>query len=146
MALSPVAFTHQWFMEVWNDGDEEAIARLMAPGARFHGLGSADGQPLIGLDAFMPVYRMFRGAMPDLHIEILQTVCEGDRVAVHCHVTGTHTGPGLGIAATSAPVDFEGMAIARVVEGRIVEGWNCFDFLTMQHQVGLVQATTPSDR
>jgi steroid delta-isomerase-like uncharacterized protein len=141
MALSPDAFARTWFEDVWNKGDEQAIDRLMARDAVFHGLGAADEVGLSGIEAFKPFYRMFREAIPDLHIDVVQTITEGDRVAVHCHVTGRHTGAGLGIAASDAAVDFWGMCFARVRDGRIEEGWNVFDFLSMHHQVGLVQST-----
>jgi hypothetical protein len=36
-------------------------------------------------------------------------------------------------------VNFNGIVIARVVDGRLVEGWNCFDFLTMYQQIGWVK-------
>jgi hypothetical protein len=32
------------------------------------------------------------------------------------------------------------MTIARVQDGRIVEGWNCFEFLSMYQQIGWVQS------
>jgi predicted ester cyclase len=53
-------------------------------------------------------------------------------------VTGTHTGDTLGIVPTGRKVDFEGMTIARIVRGQFVEGWNCYDFLTMYQQIGVV--------
>jgi predicted ester cyclase len=44
----------------------------------------------------------------------------------------------LGGDATGRPVDFYGMVIARVRDGKMVEGWNVFDFLTMYQQIGWV--------
>lgn len=38
-------------------------------------------------------------------------------------------------------IAFWGMTFVRVQDGRIIEGWNCFDFLSMYQQVGWV--TTP---
>jgi hypothetical protein len=35
------------------------------------------------------------------------------------------------------------MTMVRVVDGQLVEGWNCFDFLTMYHQVGWVKVPAP---
>jgi predicted ester cyclase len=59
--------------------------------------------------------------------------------AAHCHVTARHIGPTLGGPATNKPVQFWGMCIARVRDGQIVEGWNCFDFLSMYQQLGWVK-------
>lgn len=62
----------------------------------------------------------------------------------YCHVTGTHTGGGLGIPPTRKGVDFHGFTITRVVDGTIREGWNGFDFLTMYQQLGVVPASPGS--
>jgi hypothetical protein len=58
----------------------------------------------------------------------------------HCRVTGTHTGNTLGFAPTGREVDFHGVTIARVVGEQILEGWNCFDFLPMDQQLGVIPA------
>ena len=129
-----------WFQDVWNQGREEMIDRLMAADALIHDLPTADGAPMRGTAAFKPFFRRFRDAIPDLHIEVVRTLAEGDCIAVHCRVKGTHTGPTLGVPASGRPVEFSGVAIARVRDGQIVEGWNCFDFLTMYQQLGLLPA------
>ena len=72
---------------------------------------------------------------PDIHIEITHCLAEGELAVVRCRVTGTHTGDGLGVKATNRSVDFTGMTMARVVEGRILEGWNSYDFMGMYQQL-----------
>jgi predicted ester cyclase len=79
-------------------------------------------------------------AFGDLKVDVVQTVVEGDRVATLCHVTARHVGDAMGGKATQKPVDFWGITIGRVRDGRIVEGWNTFDFLTMYQQMGWVKA------
>jgi steroid delta-isomerase-like uncharacterized protein len=135
---TPASIVRTWFEEVWNQGMEEAIDRLFARDGLAHGLASPDGMPLRGPDAFRPFFKRFRGAFPDIHIDVAREVTEGDMVSVHCHVTGTHRGNDLGMSATGRPVDFWGMVIARVQGGQIVEAWNSFDFLSLYQQVGLV--------
>jgi len=143
MPLSPLEFVHSWFGEVWNNGDDTAIDRLMAPHAKFHGLPSSDGGPIVGPKVFKPFFQSFRLAFPDIHVSVDRVVCEGELVAAHCHVTGTHLGNGLGVAATSAPIDLWGMCMARVRDGQIQEGWNSFDFLTLYQQIGLLPPLPP---
>ena len=64
----------------------------------------------------------------------------GDLVACRWTVTATHRGNGVGFAATNRPVRFTGMLFARVVNGKLAEGWNNFDQLGMMQQLGVVQA------
>jgi predicted ester cyclase len=134
--VSPDAVVRAWFKEVWDEGNEDAIDRLMAPDAVAHGLGS-DG--IRGPEAFKPYVRTMRAALGDLEVEVVQTLTEGDRVAAHCHVVARHVGALFGAAATQRPVDFWGITIVRVRDGQIVEGWNCFDFLQMYQQMGWVR-------
>ena len=135
MDLKPEAVMRNWFEDLWNRGREDTIDRLLALEAIAHGL---PGGPLRGPDNFRPVFHMFRGAFPDLRISVERTVTEGDYVAAFCRVTGTHTGGTLGVAPTGRKVDFNGVTIARVADGQIHEGWNCFDFLTMYLQLGVI--------
>jgi steroid delta-isomerase-like uncharacterized protein len=135
MSTAPDAVMHAWFEEVWNQGQEAAIDRLFAADGVAHGL---PGGALHGPQAFRAVFATFRGAFPDIHFDIERTVVQGDVVAVHCRVTGTHTGATLGVPPTGTRVDFCGMVIARITDGQFREGWNCFDFLTMYQQLGVV--------
>ena len=92
-----------------------------------------------GTAAFKTVFRMFREALGDLEIAVERTVTEGDTCAAYCRVKGRHIGHALGGAPTGNPVEFSGITICRVRNGRIVEGWNSFDFLTMYQQIGWVK-------
>jgi len=124
-----------WFEEVWNQGREDTIDRIFAADGLAHGL---PGGPLRGPDAFRPLFQMFRGAFPDIHIAVERTITEREFVAAHCRVTGTHTGATLAIPPTGRRIEFQGVTIARIVDGQLREGWNCFDFLTMYQQLGVV--------
>jgi steroid delta-isomerase-like uncharacterized protein len=137
MSMQPDAVMRAWFDEVWCQGQEAAIDRLMAADAVAHGLPGGD---MRGAAGFRQVFNSFRNAFPDIHVAIEHTVIEGDMVTAHCRVTGTHSGDGLGIEPTGKRVEFEGMTIVRVADGQIREGWNCFDFLTMYQQIGAVPA------
>src|SRR5688572_2751297 len=131
MANTPDAVARQWFKEVWDEGREEAIDRLADADAIIHGLGGPGAPPMQGTAAFKTVFRMFREALGDLEIAVERTVTEGDTCAAYCRVKGRHIGHALGAPPTGHPVEFSGITICRVRNGRIVEGWNCFDFLTM---------------
>ena len=138
MAITPDALARQWFEEVWNNGREELIDALMAPHAVIHGLETPDGRSVDGADAFKPFFRVFRQAFPDIHVTVERTVTEGEFAVAYCHVAGTHSGADLGVPSTGRRISINGMLMARVENGRLVEGWNCFDFLRLYQQLGLV--------
>lgn len=126
---------NDWFENVWNRGDGASIDRLFAADGVAHGLAGPDGVEPRGPEQFKPFWASFRGAFPDLRIDVTHAVTEGDMCAARCLVTGTHTGEGLGVAATHKPVEFTGMVLFRVRDGQIVEAWNNFDFATMNAQL-----------
>jgi len=132
------ALIHRWFEEVWNKGREDAIDEMFAADGVAHGLADGHDQKLRGPDGFKPFFRKFREAFPDLQVVVEDSITEGDLVAARCTVRGNHTGNSLGVAATNKPVEFTGMTIARVRDGKIVEAWNNFDFMSLYQQIGLL--------
>jgi steroid delta-isomerase-like uncharacterized protein len=136
-AQTPEAVAKTWFEEVWNQQDAAAIYRLFAPDCVAKGLPGGD---IAGPAAFERLFRQFCGAFPDINVVVEQTVTDGEWVAVVCQVTGTHRGDTLGLEPTNKSVNFQGIALARVVGGQIREARNCFDFLSMYQQLGAVAA------
>ena len=136
--MTPEAVTRQWFKEVWDEGKEDAIERLMAADAVVHGLTGPDGPPIVGPAAFKPVFHTFREALGDLEIAVERVVVDGELCAAFCRVKGRHVGRALGGDPTGRPVEFTGVTITRVRDGKLIEGWNVFDFLAMYQQMGWI--------
>ena len=137
MPASPSEVAHAWFARVWNAGEEAAIDEFFVPDTLAHGLGA---ESMRGPEAFKPFFRAFRSAMPDIKVTIKRTVSEGSMCVTFCDVEATHTGDSLGFPATNRKVKFSGFTMTRVEDGRIVEGWNTYDFLSMYQQLGIIPA------
>jgi len=138
------AFIRRWFEEVWNKGREEAIDEMFAEDGVAHGLGDEPGQDIRGPSEFKPFFHSFRGAFPDMEVVVEDTISEGDRVAARCSVRAKHSGHTLGFAATHRPVEFHGISIVRIRDGKIVEAWNNFDFMSMFRQLGALRLDAPA--
>lgn len=137
MAHDPRSLALRWFDEIWNQGRLETADELLAPGAVVHDPGIA------GHDANDPSdlkeqVQTLRGAFPDLHIHVDEIVCEGDYVAMRCTASGTHLGDGLGIPPTGREIRIQGMSMGRWENGRLCEGWNQFDLMSLFRQLGLL--------
>jgi steroid delta-isomerase-like uncharacterized protein len=126
----------RWFEEVWNKGREEAIDEMFAEDGLAHGLADEGGEPLRGAIGFKPFFQKFRAAFPDIEVVVEDTISEGDKVAARCTVRGKHQSDSLGFAATQQPMEITGISIVRVRDGKIVEAWNNFDFMSMFKQLG----------
>jgi steroid delta-isomerase-like uncharacterized protein len=140
------ALIRRWFEEVWNSGRAEAIDEMFDEEGVAHGLADESGAELRGPADFRVFHRRFREAFPDIEVVVEDTVSEGDKVAARCTVRGRHRGDSLGIKATDSPVEFDGICIVRIADGKIVEAWNNFDFMSMFQQLGALRldAATPA--
>jgi predicted ester cyclase len=67
-------------------------------------------------------------------------VMEGEKVATRITGSGKHVGPFLGIPPTHKMVTMSGIAIHRVVGGKLVEHWGQVDGLGLLTQMGAVPA------
>ena len=138
-ASDNAAVVRRWFEEVWNRGREEAIDELFDEEGVAHGLADESGAALRGPTGFKPFFRRFREAFPEMEVVVEDTVSEGDKVAARCTVRGRHRGDSLGFKATDSPVEFDGICIVRLREGKIAEAWNNFDFMSMFQQLGALR-------
>jgi steroid delta-isomerase-like uncharacterized protein len=136
MSQENKALLQRWFAEVWNGGRRETIDELFAEDGLAHGLG--DEGAVSGPEEFKEFHARFRGAFPDIVVTIEDLIAEGDKVVARCTVHGKHTGDNLGFAPTHSPVEFSGIAIVKVRDGKIVEAWNNFDFMRMNRQLGVL--------
>ena len=129
----------RWFDEVWNRGRAEAIDEMFAEEGVAHGLTDESGAELRGPAHFKTFHSRFREAFPDIEVVVEDTVSEGDKVAARCTVRGRHRGDSLGFKATDSPVEFTGMSFVRIADGKIVEAWNNFDFMSMFQQLNVLR-------
>jgi steroid delta-isomerase-like uncharacterized protein len=137
-------FIRRWFEEVWNNGREDAIDEMMDEGCVANGLADESGRAPRGPAEFKPFFRKFRGAYPEINVVVEDVISEGNKVAARCTVRGHHRGDTLGFPATQQPVEFTGMTILRVRDGKIVEAWNNFDFMSMFQQLGALRLDAPA--
>ena len=129
-------FMHRWFEEVWNQKSEEAIDRMCSEDVVANGLTDDAGNAIRGIEAYKNLFRAFVSAYPNLKITVEDTISEGDKIAARCTIRAMHEGEGIGVAPTNQPVEFTGIAMVRIKDGKIVEAWNEFDFMKMYSQVG----------
>ena len=131
MAVERAAFLPTWFDEIWNKGRLDAIEELFAEDGVMHGLGEAGGR-VAGPAAFRPFVERLRGAFPDIEVK-------GELIASRWVATMTHKGDHLGVPASGKRVSVTGMSMARLRDGKMVEGWNNWDMLSLMQQVDAIQ-------
>jgi steroid delta-isomerase-like uncharacterized protein len=133
------AIIRRWFEEVWNKGRISAIDEMAAPNVVGH--GQAQHGVDIGLREFKPFVHRFRHAFPDMQVSIHATIEQGETVVARWTATMTHRGEFLGIPATGRRVTVTGTSIQRIVDGKIIEGWDNWDQLGLLVQIGALPMT-----
>jgi predicted ester cyclase len=109
--------------EVLNEGRLEVVDELYAPG-------------------LAPAARRwiapFRASFPDVHMEIVELVAEGDKVVGRFTCSATHLGEWLGHAPTGRRFErVDEVSIFRFRDGRIAQVWSLEDSLDRLRQLGL---------
>jgi predicted ester cyclase len=89
-----------------------------------------------GPDKMIPVFRDLDIALPDMKIEILDVLVNDNRVGVRAQVTGTQSGPLLGIAATSKSIHFAIHSFHELRDGLVCKTWHLEDWLSVFRQLG----------
>jgi len=86
-----------------------------------------------------------RRSFPDYHGTNEIQVAEGEMVANRLVFYGTHQGEFMGVAPTGREVTFRGLALDRVVDGKIVESIVEMDLEDVLRQIGAVVRAEPSE-
>jgi len=133
-----VQLMRRWFQEVWNEGRIQTVYDLLSPDSIAIGQRGADAT-IRGPEEFEKFVGEIRGAFPDINVTVEDVFGAGDKVVLRWSATMTHTGDGLGLPATNRTVRSRGITIARIENGKIVEGWDNWDQLGMLEQIGAYQ-------
>ena len=122
--------------EMFNEGNLDVADELIASDYVDH--DPAMPEEVRGPEGFKEYVSMYRSAFPDLHIQIEEQIAGGDKVVTRWTGTGTHEGELAGIAPTGNRVTLPGMDIQRISDGKLVEGWEGYDSMTMMRQLGVM--------
>jgi steroid delta-isomerase-like uncharacterized protein len=98
-----------------------------------------------GRAGFKRLFTMFIEAFPDLSFENEHMVAEGDLVAAHNQMRGTHRGSFMGIPPTGKRFSVYASDVCRFTDtGLIAEHWGVFDLGSMMQQLGVAPPSAPS--
>ena len=126
------------YVKARNEVNLALLDEIYAPDVVVHDCSSPED--IIGLEALKEYYSYTHKAFPDLHATIDETIVKGDKIIWVWTFTATHTGPfhtPLGdVPATGKKVQFSGVAIDRMDEGKMVEEWVYFNVLQVLQQLG----------
>jgi predicted ester cyclase len=123
----------QQFVAAINAADDDALLELLHDDFVDRTPNPLQGT---GRDAFASKIRQLRNAFSDMSLRVDQVVAEGDVVSFLWTLSGTNDGPFADWEPTGIPVEFNGMNLQRLADGRVVEHWSIHDALSLFHQLG----------
>ena len=124
--MSTSTLLRQWYDEVWNKANKNFIDEMMHRDVIVHGLDPAGTTK--GIEKFKIFYENFRESFPTVHVEVEPLVSNDEFATAYCLVSAKHV--------KGNNISFAGLCVARYKDGKLVEGWNNFDFLKMYQQLG----------
>jgi len=87
-----------------------------------------------------------RKALPDRVDVIERVIADGDRVGLLFRVTATHSGGFFGIPPTGKKIDVYEIAMLKLANGQLVEGWFMMDEAALLQQMGAKLPARPDGR
>jgi steroid delta-isomerase-like uncharacterized protein len=135
MAFDNAAIARRYLDDVWTKGNLAVVDELVTPNGISHDPISGDVQGVAALKAQVTEYRT---AFPDLRFTVTDVLVAGDRVCVRWTATGTHKAPLMGIPPTGKMHSVDGITVAQITQGKLVEQWPVWDTLKFAQNLGLV--------
>ena len=124
------------YQEIYNsnhlDSLEEVVSENLLTPRIMPGIPS-------GIEGAKAAHQIMLTGFPDYQTVINDLIAESDRVVARITMSGTHTGNFMGIPATGKRVEFTGIYIARIADGKIVEHWGEEDGVSLLSQLGILK-------
>ena len=114
----------RWFDELWNQRRTATIDELLTPDSIGH-LAAGD---VHGIEDFKARARRVHQGDPRLDVERGGRHRRRGRSRGPVERSGCHSGDGFGSAATNRPVSFRGVTWLRCRDGKLIEGWDNWDY------------------
>jgi steroid delta-isomerase-like uncharacterized protein len=128
-------------IECWNAGDLDGYLKLYDADIRLHGFSPEPMDKAAVTEFYRSVFAgLPETGKPNSRLELQDLVEDGDRIATRFVLSGTHSGPFMGVPASGRDVVLPGMTILKFADGQVIERWSSADMLGLLVQVGAVPA------
>ncbi len=123
-------------LDVWSRGDMDAADRLLDADLWDH---NPFPGALPGREGFKNTVRLFRTAFPDMTVEPVHVLIEGNHAFDHWEARVTHTGEFLGVPPTGKKLTIKGLGIEYIgPDGTFTDRWAQFNALEVMQQLGVI--------
>ena len=113
----------RWLREIWDERKDATVRELLHPDA----VGHLEGLTTSGPEEFLAARAFILNAFPDFKLVVEDLLAKGEHVVFRWAASGTHRGALLDVAPTNRKVSFSGITWMRWSDGKLVEGWDCWN-------------------
>mgnify|MGYP000157664501 CR=1 FL=1 len=128
------ALVRRQIEELWGRSDPSLIPEMYAEDIIDH--NPLPGQTP-GHEGLREAIRVFSVAFPDIEMTLHGVLADGDYAVDFWTFRGTHLGDFNGLPPTGRRVEFNGIDVVKVQEGKIAEIWHVEDMARMLDQLGV---------
>ena len=122
-------------VDEWNKRSNDLYRQVMASDYAFYS-PSANPSPLSRDEAVANAEAFWKG-FPDVVYTIEELIATGDWLTTRWTARGTHQGEFMGIPATGKQIEFGGLVISHIQNGKLLEDWEDADALGLMMQLGM---------
>lgn len=136
MSEANKAIVRRFYEEVMNRGNASLLDEIMAPDFTDHGealFGSPQGR-----DALKRSIIETPTIFANLNVQLHDVIADGELVGVRGTMRCFQQGEFLGVSPSGNELTWSGLALFRVMNGKITERWFNSDSLSIVQQLGLV--------
>lgn len=126
----------QWFKEVWYEGNTETIHRVFVPEPQnlkaAHGLAKEEK---LSPQEYEQFQQTLLSLISEVNVVVDSHIEQGDWLFTACTVYAKSK-------KTGEDIKFEGSTFVKIVDEKIVEAKNYFDFISLFEAIGLMPENT----
>lgn len=123
--MSGITVLKTWFKKVWNEEKADAIVDMFELDGEAKGLGR---QPLIGPKEFREFHKALCALLSNIEISIDKSIEDEGWTSALCTLSAVSR-------KDNKQVTISGSVFARIEDGKIQEGYNNWDFLSLWEQL-----------
>jgi hypothetical protein len=126
-------YSHVWD-EIVNKGNTKMFDSAFSPAVVYNNVNAH----LVGLPDFKKYYSEFLTGFSEREFKVLEIYGQGDKIIKRWSFKGKNTGDFAGMPATGKFITLEGVTIAKIEDGKIVEERDYMDDLGLMVQLGRI--------
>ena len=119
---------------IWNTGNLDLIPEVYSENIIVH-WPKGWGEKAVGHNGVRCSIKETRNIFLKWNEEILDIICDGEKVVTRYKSTGIHSKKCLGAKASNKKIEFEEISIYHIEYGKVIEQWCLGDDLFFLHQV-----------